>query len=326
MGQLPPDFPAAIGVVLHLAADAPSLLPGILSRSGPLPAQHPSGREELRAGRVYVAPPDHHLHIDGDHIEATKGPPENRHRPSIDALFRSAAYTRSSDVVGVVLTGLLGDGTSGLWTIQQRGGVTVVQDPLDAEFDSMPRSALAHLTVDHVVPLRDLGALLDRLVREARPAKEVKPMEEEELRRLKVETEIARNERAFHRGVLELGQATYLTCPECHGSLVEIREGRILRYRCHTGHAYSADSLLGDITKDNENQAYQLLRSLEEAEIMLRRLARHYQEVGDERSGQRFLDQVDELEDRIQQVTELALRNRRMSETSILQDEGDNPR
>lgn len=328
--SLPPDFPAAVGVVLHLAPDSPSLLPGLLDRAGPLPAREVHGRHELRAGHLYLPPPDHHLYIDGDHVEATKGPRENRHRPSVDVLFRSTAYTRGADVIGVVLTGLLSDGTSGLWTVKRRGGVAVVQDPRDAEYDSMPASALAHVEVDHVVPLAGLAALLVRLVTEAPPPGEPHgdhgedtAMSEEEERRLALEANISRDEQAYQRGVLGLGTPSSLTCPECHGSLVEIREGRLLRYRCHTGHAFSADSLLSDMTKTSEREAYQLLRALEEAEILLRRLARHYDELGDDRSAGLFLERVDELEERSRRARDLALGNRRFSETGILRGEGE---
>lgn len=229
VNQLPPDFPAPVCLVLHMPADAPSLLPGILSR------------ERLRPGHLYLPPPDRHLVGEDGHVEATKGPPENRSRPSVDALFRSAAYSYGPGVIGVVLAGLLDDGSSGLWTIQKRGGLTVVQDPQDAAYDSMPRNALRQVQADHVVPLSDLAALLVRLV-QGWDGKD--QMNDEEVRRLRTEVEVARDQHAYQRSILELGEVVPITCPGCHGALVQIQEGSLLRFRCHTGHAFTADGLL----------------------------------------------------------------------------------
>jgi two-component system, chemotaxis family, protein-glutamate methylesterase/glutaminase len=134
VGGLPPDFPASILIVQHIPPHAPSMLPEILSRAGPLPAVHPKPNEPIQPGRIYVAPPDHHLLIaeSGKAIVA-RGPKENRFRPSIDALFRSAAYVYGPRVIGVVLSGALDDGTSGLWSVKRMGGMAVIQDPEDAD-------------------------------------------------------------------------------------------------------------------------------------------------------------------------------------------------
>ncbi len=167
---LPPDFPAAVFVVLHLAPHGGSALPSILGRSGCLPASHPSPGEAIEPGRIYVAPPDHHLAIDGDRIILSRNASENGHRPAIDVLFRTAARAFGSRVVGVVLTGNLDDGTAGLAAIKRCGGAAVVQDPSEADYPSMPESAIANVNVDHVLPLGDIGPLLDRLAREPRPA------------------------------------------------------------------------------------------------------------------------------------------------------------
>ncbi|UOQ77615.1 chemotaxis protein CheB [Hymenobacter sp. 5516J-16] len=163
---LPHDFPASIFVVQHVAPYAPSLLPELLSRESALPAKHPRDGEQMRPGVIYVAPPDQHLLIEQDKVLVKSGPKENRFRPSIDALFRSAAYGYGPRVIGVVLTGYLDDGTSGLWSIQRLGGVTVVQAPEDAAAPFMPLNALEFVTADHVVPLAELSALLVRLTAE----------------------------------------------------------------------------------------------------------------------------------------------------------------
>ena len=218
------DFPAPVFVVLHLPASQHSYLPEIFSRAGPLPAKHPESGEAIEPGQVYVAPPDHHMLIDDGHILITKGPRENRFRPSVNALFRSAAYLHGPQVIGVVLSGLLDDGTSGLWTIKRLGGAALVQQPQDAEFDDMPRNAIAQVAVDQVLPVSELAASLTRLVK-APPEPEV-PVNRRELERLAVEVQIAGAQPGLGAGVLKLGEPSILTCPECHGTLLQIERGR----------------------------------------------------------------------------------------------------
>jgi two-component system chemotaxis response regulator CheB len=161
---LPVDFQGSILVVLHLPAWAPSGLAGILSRSSPLPAIQAGPHEPLEPGRIYVAAPDHHLLAEDHHVVRWKGPAEDRHRPSINALFRSAAVTWGERVTGVVLTGLLNDGTAGLWWVKKFGGLTMVQEPEEAEFPDMPRNALAHVEIDYVLKVSEMGAVLTGLV------------------------------------------------------------------------------------------------------------------------------------------------------------------
>jgi len=164
--RLPPGLPAAVFVVLHIPAQSPSLLPDILSRSGPLITSHPDDGEKIEHGRIYVAPPNHHLLVERGHVRVVLGPKENRHRPAVDPLFRSAALAYGPRVVGVVLTGALDDGTAGLLAVKRRGGIAVVQDPKDALYAGMPRSALENIVVDYTLPLSDIGPLLKRLVAE----------------------------------------------------------------------------------------------------------------------------------------------------------------
>src|ERR1043166_5735459 len=132
-GDLPRDFPAPIAVVLHVPSDSASILPEILSRRGHLPAKHAVNRERYMAGTIYIAPPDHHLIVEADGtLCVSRGPRENRHRPALDPLFRSAALAFGSRAIGVILTGSLDDGTAGLYAIKQRNGIAIVQDPKDA--------------------------------------------------------------------------------------------------------------------------------------------------------------------------------------------------
>jgi len=179
---LPPGLPAAVLVVLHLSPHGRSVLPSILARSSCLPAMHPSDGEKLQPGRIYVAPPDRHLALDDGRVRLTRNASENGHRPAIDVLFRSAARAYGSRVVGVVLTGNLDDGTAGLAAIKLCGGVAVVQDPREADYPAMPENAIANVDVDHVLPVAEIGPLLDRLLREPRSAAPVdcEPQIEEE--------------------------------------------------------------------------------------------------------------------------------------------------
>src|SRR5215469_4343326 len=144
----PQKFHASIFVVMHLAPQTTSVLPDILNRSGKLPASHPRDGEVFRTGHIYVAPPNHHLVIEDGRMRITRGPKENRHRPAVDPLFRSAARYYGRRVIGVVLTGALDDGTAGLLSIKRRGGVAIVQDPGEAMAADMPRSAVENVAVD----------------------------------------------------------------------------------------------------------------------------------------------------------------------------------
>ena len=163
LAALPKDLPASVLLVVHLAPDHPSHLPEILQST--MPASHPEDGEYIRHGRVYVAPPDRHLLLEGQTISVVVAPRENRARPAIDALFRSAAYTAGNRVIGVLLSGTLEDGAAGLWMVGHRGGVTVVQDPKDATYREMPENAIAQVAVDHVIPAAQIGPLLGQLVR-----------------------------------------------------------------------------------------------------------------------------------------------------------------
>ncbi len=153
---LPADFGATLFVVLHVSPHSPSYLPDILNYADPLKATHPRDGEPIQRGHIYVAPPDHHLLIEYDQVLVKKGPKENRFRPSIDALFRSAAYNYGSRVIGVVLTGMLDDGTSGLWSVKRMGGLGIIQQPDDAPYASMPDSVLQYVEVDYQVPITGL--------------------------------------------------------------------------------------------------------------------------------------------------------------------------
>jgi two-component system chemotaxis response regulator CheB len=168
-GSLPADLSAAVFVAVHLAASGPDLLPGILTRAGPLPAIHPEDLQPIEPRRIHVAPPDHHLLVKDGYVRVVRGPRENGHRPAVDPLFRSAAVAYGPRVIGVVLTGALDDGTAGLAAIKSRGGLAVVQDPLEARYPSMPQNAIRNVRVDHRARLAEMGPLLARLASQEAP-------------------------------------------------------------------------------------------------------------------------------------------------------------
>lgn len=166
MRRIAPNLNAALLVVMHTSSNAGGLLPKLLARAGPIPAIHPKNRETIRKGMIYVAPPDCHLIVEPGILRTIRGPRENHHRPAIDPTSRSAAVNYGQRVIGVVLTGLLDDGTSGLMVIRAYGGAAVVQDPRTAMFPAMPEAALERVPDAHIAPLSEIAPLLTRLVAE----------------------------------------------------------------------------------------------------------------------------------------------------------------
>jgi two-component system chemotaxis response regulator CheB len=296
VGGLPADLPAALFVVLHIPPYGESHLPAILTHHGPLPAAHSTHGEAIAPGRIYVAPPDHHLLIRNGHVELTRGPHENASRPAVDPLFRSAARTYGPRVVGVVLSGALRDGSAGLMAIAARGGVTVVQDPEEALFDSMPRTALTYVQVDHVLPARQIPALLGRLAREPAAYREAigtpTMSDMDEMMPQLVRRDITAQERNEHGG-----EMTVYTCPECGGTLWQADHDGLVQFNCHVGHAYAAESLLGHMSEELEAALWRCVRMLAEKATLTRQLAGRLQVAGQETQAARIAEQA-HLDDR----------------------------
>jgi two-component system, chemotaxis family, protein-glutamate methylesterase/glutaminase len=190
---LPFDLPATLFVVVHIPPDSRSALPTILSRAGPLPAVHAVDGEAIRRSCVYIARPDHHLVLDRGYIRVTHGPKENRFRPAIDVLFRSAAYAYGPCVIGVILSGQLDDGTAGLWAVKDRGGLSIVQDPQDTLYSSMSLSAMQHVSADYCLPLAKIAPMLEHLAGQSAAQEEAYPVS----KALEVETGIALEDKAL---------------------------------------------------------------------------------------------------------------------------------
>jgi two-component system, chemotaxis family, protein-glutamate methylesterase/glutaminase len=246
---LPADLPAAVFVVQHIGrgSDGQSYLPNILARAGQLPAVHPHDGEAVKRGRIYVAPPDHHLLLEPGRMRLSGGPKENRTRPAINPLFRSAANAYDGRVTGVVLTGTLDDGVAGLAEIKRQGGVAIVEDPATALFPAMPQSALQRVEVDYVTPVHGIGPLLSRLAITERKGKKKK----EDMKRT----------------------PTALTCPECRGPITEERQGKIVEYACRVGHRYSPLAMEDEHHETVERSLWASIVALEEAADIAEKLA-----------------------------------------------------
>lgn len=306
---VPADLPAALFVVLHIPARGPSALPEILRRHGPLPAGHPVEGEAIRPGRIYVAPPDHHLLVRRGSVHLGRGPHENGHRPAVDPLFRSAARAYGRRAVGVVLSGALDDGAAGLAAVVARGGIGIAQDPTEALVASMPCAAIENVAVDHVVPATAIGPLLDRLAREVVP-NGGEPMPED----LDAEVEIADLDRdALQSPDRRHGMVAEFGCPQCGGAFWE-HEGGPLRFRCRVGHAWTAASLLDRQVQAQGDALWVAFRALKEATALVLRLAERA--AGrDEAARARFAEEAQSFERRAEAVRRLICEGRSPTES-----------
>ena len=301
---LPADFPAPICVVLHTSADSPGMLPEILGRAGPLPASSPRDGDALEAGHIYVAPPDHHLVVERGRARVTRGPRENRFRPAVDPLFRSAAQVYGPAATGVILTGSLDDGTAGLWAIKQRGGTTIVQDPADAAFPSMPRSALAHVEVDRCLPIGDIAPLLTALAGNAQVERKDAPVADGHAAdHLGIEVSIAKERRPHDAGLSKIAQPSRYACPECHGVLLEVEDEGPAHLRCHTGHAYTQQALLAHLSDGIEEALWNAIRTLEEGSLLMRQMADGLQ--GEKDASDHLRESADEARRRSEAIRQL---------------------
>lgn len=267
--ELPADLRAGVLVVLHVNPDGSSALPTILERSGRLPARHAEDGESIISGQILVAPPDRHLIVDDGRVRVVRGPRENRHRPSVDVLLRSAALAREGTTTGVVLSGALDDGAAGMRAIHRLGGRTVVQTPSDALIWSMPASVIATIQPDHVMPADEIGRALPRLL-EAGPPRPADP-DPDFRARIEQEVRMARMDGdAFDRD--PPGQSSQFGCPDCGGVLWEADDNGVPHFRCRIGHAYTARALLAAEEEDVEDALWAGLRALEEQESLTRRM------------------------------------------------------
>ncbi|HEX2546487.1 MAG TPA: chemotaxis protein CheB [Ramlibacter sp.] len=302
----PAHIEAAVMVVLHLPAHAKSQLDRVIGAVSALPVHVAQDGERVRPGHVYVATPDRHLLVEGSHIRLSRGPKESRVRPSVDALFRSMAVAGGRRVAGVVLSGALDDGTAGLWAIKEHGGVAFAQDPAEALHPSMPESAIEHVQVDGVAAVADLWPVLGEWSAKAAAFEGGQPPGLHGERHA-TEVRIADEANALQNGVMHLGKQSCYTCPDCHGVLVQIEEGPIVRYRCHTGHAFSTQTLLEEVDTAIDNGLWDTVRSMEERLLLLRQLGDLSARTGDRERKARLERLAKELEKSIKTLRSMVL-------------------
>lgn len=324
ISALPADIDAVLLIVQHLPADKPSLLPEILESVSSLSTSHPKDGEKIQKGHIYIAPPDHHLLVNQEHLRVVRGPHENRFRPAIDVLFRSAAITYGSRVVGVILTGYLDDGTVGLQAVKKRGGVAIVQDPQEAQYPSMAKSALQFVKVDYCLTLAEIPNLLVRLTKEPAAEEKTYPIPKE----MEIESNIAlqqMNTKELLENVEEIGTPTTYTCPQCHGAIWQIKDSKPLRFRCHTGHSFTADVLLSQQTENIENALWSAVRALEEKVTFSRQMAEQMKSYNLHKASIKYEDYARNLDKEVSIIRGLILNgfatNRNIVESTQEQQE-----
>lgn len=255
-------------VVIHLAqASQSQIIQQYFEKTTTYKCLIPADDETIIAGSIYFAPPDYHMLVKDEKIRLIKGPHENRWRPSVDVLFRSVAAEYNSKAIGIVLSGMLDDGTSGMWAIKRSGGICIVQEPADAEYDDMPLNVLNNMDVDHRVPVKEMGYILDDIF--SKPVPNAFEVPEE----IKLETEITERIVSDIDQLSKLGNHSNYTCPDCGGGLYQVKNEPILRYRCHTGHVYTADTLLDKQNEQLEESVWVSIRMLEERRNLLLQMA-----------------------------------------------------
>lgn len=283
-----------------------------------MPAAHPQSGEPIQPNRIYVAPPNYHLLVQRGKVYLSLGPRENGHRPAIDPLFRSMAHAYGRRVVGIILSGMLDDGTAGLKVIQARGGITIAQDPDEALFSSMPRSAIEHCNVDYVLKVADIAVLITQLAKTPVPENKLVSNDVPNGTNNGIDREskiVAKDKAASEQGK-KSGAASTWTCPDCGGVMWEIQDGNLARFRCHVGHAYSLDSLVAEQSDSVERALWSAARALEEKAALARRMAAQAKQQNRQMSEIQFLQRAEEAAQHAAVVQEMVMHSVEMKEVS----------
>ncbi len=306
VSHLPSDLDAAVMVVLHIPSHATSVLPSILNRAGNLIALHPQNNEEIVTGHIYIAPPDYHLLIKSGYISLVRGPRENNHRPAIDPLFRTAARAYGSRVIGVVLTGVLDDGTAGLQAVKMRRGVAIVQNPEDATYAGMPRSAIENVNnIDYILPLSEIPKVLVELVNTPIEAKAESPVSHQ----MQIETDLVDMDKLTLSNDDRAGKPSTFGCPDCGGTLWELQQQNLLRFRCRIGHAYSLESLLAKQSDALEDALWFALRALEEKASLTKRMGKRMRDRNQHLAAERMEEQAQDALTRANVIRETLIKS-----------------
>ncbi len=305
---LPESLPATLFVVMHVPDTGTSVLPQILSRRGKLPAVHPADGQSFKHGMIYVAPPGHHMRLRDGRIAISRTARENGHRPAIDPLFRSAAHEFGHRVVGIILSGTLDDGSAGMVTVGQCGGITIAQDPNEALFPGMPQSAIANDNVDMILPIAEIAKKIIELANDPVETGDTSTQfgcaadPEAEAPALHYFDREAGDDRDYFGGT-----PSVYTCPECHGTLWETEDENVLRFRCRVGHAYTAESLVADQLSALESTLWAALRALEENAALYYRLADRAVKGNRKHASTSFKEQANQISEQAKTLRSILL-------------------
>jgi two-component system, chemotaxis family, protein-glutamate methylesterase/glutaminase len=306
--QLDKNINAAICIVIHLPhITAEELLIQRLQRNSQFKCKIAENQEVIHRGTVYFAPPERHLLVKDGHILLGQGPPENRWRPSIDVLFRSAAVAYKGHTIGIILSGLMQDGADGMMAIKECGGTCMVQDPQEAEYPDMPNAVLKILTPDYCASLAEMGILLQETTNNGIGAMETVPP------RVLAEAEIAERVALGMEHIRPLGEQSEFTCPDCGGALREMKDDDLVRYRCYTGHLYNQDELLYRQTQAVEETFWIALRMMEERKSLLQKMTEEETRKGWQRSAEQKKERIQELNTHIDRLKQLLFKSQEIA-------------
>jgi len=297
VSQLKPELDAAYFIVLHLSGSSISgFLAHKLQEHTKLKCILAMDELPIQKGYIYVAVPNHHLLLNRNEVKLGHGASENRWRPSIDMLFRSAAAHFSTRVIGIVLTGLLNDGTAGMSAIKRSGGIAIVQDPEEAEYPDMPFSVINALEVDHVVSVTEMGNLLEELTSVAPPEEKDVPKD------IVLEANITEKMNTSIDATQALGDKTVYTCPDCGGVLFEHGQEAILKFKCHIGHSFTTRDLIMHQSEETENSLWYAIRSLEQRRTLFETLAERYGRSGNKHMASDYTKRANEIKEHIENL------------------------
>jgi two-component system, chemotaxis family, protein-glutamate methylesterase/glutaminase len=296
LAQINPDLNVVVLVVIHMGKrSVGDMFVKRLQKQTALKCKLATHGEIVKKGYVYVSRPDHHLMLSKNKIVLGKGPMENRYRPSVDALFRSAAAAHDHRVIGIILTGMLEDGAAGLVAVKRSGGTCIVQDPNEAQYPDMPNAALNNIKPDFVIPITEMGSAIEKVIRKP-PRKASIPAD--------VKEEAAISERVLIGiGNLEqIAKHSLYSCPDWGGGLWQMDANGVTRYRCHVGHAFTEDGLAVTMQANTETALWTAMRIIEERKNLLQSLAAKEKAKGSKEIVRRYLQRIKELEKQIQQL------------------------
>jgi two-component system chemotaxis response regulator CheB len=305
LAALPDDFMASVFIVWHMSPEGKSVLPELLASVTSIPVATAIDKERIAPRRIYIAPQDCHMILESDTVRVTHGPKENLFRPAIDPLFRSAASVFGPRVIGVILSGGLDDGSAGLYSVKRMGGMAIIQDPATAENSAMPLNASRIVQPDYMVNVQEIPGLLAKLSAETVEPLKSTAMNEKE--KMDLEVRVAAGDPPLKHGLAYFDHYTPYTCPECKGTLSEIKEGKLVRFRCHTGHAFSALSLLTSLDKNIESSLWITVRAMEESFFLLRQMGDQLKIENNSEMAAVYFEKAKKMELRKEQLRKLVL-------------------